>query len=134
MHTNQLPNMFRHKYNCHHIITHTSYFYHVFTQLLLYNNTHNTNSTFISRPPLHISSFLHPQHANSMSSQSNILQRTHNIFFSSLTSLYFTSYFALHSANWASNHIASYLYTIQEDGLHISLHRLRSVGSSEALI
>ena len=44
------------------IITYPSYFYHLYTQLLLHHNFHTTISISFSRPPQLISPSFHPQH------------------------------------------------------------------------
>ena len=59
--TNQLQHiLFKNYNNSHHCITYHSYFYHLFTHLLLHHNSNTTNSISFSRPPQLISPSFHP--------------------------------------------------------------------------
>ena len=60
MPTNQTQHILLKNDNSHHSITYPSYFYHLFTQLLLHHDSHTTNSISSSRPPQLISPSCHP--------------------------------------------------------------------------
>ena len=76
-------------YNSHQSITYPSYFYHLFTQLLLHHNSHVTNSISFFTPPQLISLSINPQHPCSLSSPPHLLRTTH---INHQLSLFFTNF------------------------------------------
>ena len=58
-------------------ITYHSNVHHLFTQLLLYHNSHTTNSISFSRPPQQISPSFNHQHPSTLPAPSHLLQTTH---------------------------------------------------------
>ena len=69
--------LLKNDYKSHHSNTYHSYFYHLFTKLLLHHNSDTTNSISFSKPLQLISPSLHPKHPSTLSSQSNLLQTMH---------------------------------------------------------
>ena len=105
--------------NCHHSITNPSYFYHLFTQLLLCHSSLTTNSTFFFRPPQLIPPSFNPKHPSTLvfSISPSANNTHHSSAFSILHKL-----LSFHSVNQISSNKASYACTLQDAGLHFPFY------------